>query len=1468
VVRIHAIEIKPSPMHGANNDRLEGGCPALAVAVTVFRFLDRSDPALPVRFCDGHLRVGDQRVDMVGFEDESTALASLSYLIEQAGWSTRQPRQLAELWMQSLATGEGHTLRELAAMGRQLGASQSTLDDPLSRWRRTFDRRMEPILESFETVDVLPPASEPQVRGRMLELHPLRSEWPRRLLEDPLWSCAEAPLPGLRPLPLDQAWVEVQLLDGDEVLKRQTAMNLIGALDKAYEERYWLNKPLDHVLERLASSAALIGPPGSGKTTLVKWLARRLITEPQGRFFLPLLAPLRGYATWRGSRPGKEGLVEYALSLCGIRHPEQRALWLNALSYLTDAKRDHVLLLLDGWDEVPVADRLQIQSEIQDLTWGFAVVVTSRPSAHPRQLSIGDVYEIHDLAPEGIEALVRRWFASMDLPGGADPLLDRLDHSPDLKRLARNPFLLTLICGLAYLSSHGRGRVELPSSRSQLYARTLDLIYQQRKAPLAPAHQRQAERLALWLLQDAPGAPRYVFDAGDVVDACGEPDLLDRVLKPARLLRLWNPGSDTYHFLHTTFQEFLAARALSRQPPEEVQSTLRRHGQDAAWQEVFRFLAGFEGSIQPTLWSELRRWAGRPDRFGLIFVRLAPVVAEAGARDGGRALLGVDLREGLWQAIHRRAQVRPLVEAYALIDRNGLISRLERAVDEIDAPALQQRMVRAQTMVRDSMASKHIVDAIIDPGNSSGYVRAVVIESRPSLKDLERLRQAAADPSRSTEVRVRVLTALGELHDAGAVEILTDIAREGGELADPAVEQLGVLGRSEAATALCSLFDHSSEVPWQKSVLKALQRTRHRIARDFLLHQVATRGWVDVLLPDLLSRLAEFPVFRGASILVEGLRSEISQVRMGAAYALGQCTASGVIDALCEVAREDPDETVRQAALESLEGRARPVDSQWLRKRVEDTSRDEVERGLALRALTTAVDRFETTEEAGLLKRCALQAVEAGFAAPRSVLAFETACVAHLAGPEAGPRLLEVVHDERFSSSTRGEACGGLGKLAYQPAVETLLRMVLQDPDAPDDEEEPDDLDGCHHLARKAAEAVTRIDPTRLLDVTGSTADHALWSFALRTGAMVYEHSIVGPDGRVLGAAGHRESGPTIDPDLGLDIGEDQDCLTFQLTVNDSALGPGDLRATSARLRLSPGEFAADLFREVEGLGNRVDVTAEEKLQVKGLRLARELLPPPILERLTELSGAAKVLRLASEEPSLPWELVYLRDSREGGRGAFLCEAFAVSRAGKGTTHDAEWPVKRAGLVVGSDSGLPEQLGERDDLTELLEGHGCIVELVSPTRQAVLEALFSGTYDLLHFIGHGWSHRSLLDVSSLQLSLSDTVEAEDLAAHRCRTRLVFLNGCQTARAGWALTTPAGWAHRFMEAGAVAFLGSAWKISDCSARSFAVSVYRRLLRACPFALAVQEARLELGAGNSTRLAYVAHGDPLGRVRVGS
>jgi class 3 adenylate cyclase/Mrp family chromosome partitioning ATPase len=263
---------------------------------------------------------------------------------------------------------------------------------------------------------------------------------------------------------------------------------------------------------RLAVTGALSGHPrlvilgdaGSGKSTLMNFLALCLAGEGLGHrevnarrlgeaWKLPRLLPirllLRDYAA-RGLPHNKSLWEFFKGELAAVRTDDgDLSLCLPEIERAL-RKRNGAILLLDGIDEVPEANRLRVdlKKAIEGFARDFAhcrIVVTSRPYAYDdpeARLAGFEVRTLVDFTPEQIDAFIGRWYAHV---GERDRALGRVNAdryaaqlrrvvqtTPQIAELARRPLLLTLMASLHRWSEGGA----LPDKRQDLYEKSVELL--------------------------------------------------------------------------------------------------------------------------------------------------------------------------------------------------------------------------------------------------------------------------------------------------------------------------------------------------------------------------------------------------------------------------------------------------------------------------------------------------------------------------------------------------------------------------------------------------------------------------------------------------------------------------------------------------------------------------------------------------------------------------------------------------------------------------------------------------------------------------------------------------------------------------------------------------------------------------------------------------------------------------------
>lgn len=326
----------------------------------------------------------------------------------------------------------------------------------------------------------------------------------------------------------------------------------------------------------------------------------------------------------------------------------------------------------------------------------------------------------------------------------------------------------------------------------------------------------------------------------------------------------------------------------------------------------------------------------------------------------------------------------------------------------------------------------------------------------------------------------------------------------------------------------------------------------------------------------------------------------------------------------------------------------------------------------------------------------------------------------------------------------------------------------------------------------------------------------------------------------------------------------------YSIRVSSEALGYHLREFGPIVLRTDPRTYFADLFAEIEGLEL---ITADDRaraqtlLEAKGDALFRDLVPERLGEALWSSRDRISRIRVDSEEPHVPWELIRLSGRDDDGNvvaGRFLCE-YEMTRWVLGPGLHDELGLTSFGIVVPSDSELASAQEEKAFLNGLARKGRSVTEIPA-TFMEVMAAFTEGRHDVWHFSGHGLV-KDDQDPNRFAISLSDgeRFTPNDISGPRANvgrsTPLVFLNACQVGQGGMSLTGLGGWAQQFLEVGAAAFVGAMWNVHDNPARDFAETFYTRLLAGDTIGAATLSARQEIRRyQDATWLAYTVYGHP--------
>lgn len=372
----------------------------------------------------------------------------------------------------------------------------------------------------------------------------------------------------------------------------------------------------------------IVGAPGSGKTTLIAWVATQaaqglLFPEHSKRDLIPFVLTVR---TFDYTDIDFTPATIEALTGC------DRTLVQESL------ETDRALMLIDGLDEAPRASLPKLLRALATFRKSYPktpVIVTSRPSGvtGPHELDLSDFVttELLALTREEVELFIDKWclaaeqsvsldtqVAERNAHAAAKNLKHWLDQSRRIQRLAETPLLATILCIV-----HRFFGQRIPEHRVTLYGICTDvLLYEWDHSKLSPnafvgkldtpekrhllsdlarqMHEQEQVEVAEAEVQThfertLPSLRDEVKDARQIIE---------EIRNRGGVLVERRPGF--FAFSHLVFQEYLTALSFSVSNYKE----LADHYTDPWWHEVIVLAAGAPGADAGRLVKGLLRKKG------------------------------------------------------------------------------------------------------------------------------------------------------------------------------------------------------------------------------------------------------------------------------------------------------------------------------------------------------------------------------------------------------------------------------------------------------------------------------------------------------------------------------------------------------------------------------------------------------------------------------------------------------------------------------------------------------------------------------------------------------------------------------------------------------------------------------------------------------------------------------------------
>jgi len=755
----------------------------------------------------------------------------------------------------------------------------------------------------------------------------------------------------------------------------------------------------------------VLGDPGSGKTTLVQYLAMLFACRQTEDMLglhedrLPLVVRLRDL------KPANSGadyptLIEFLKKECASRTLEAPPEFFERM--LREGK---CVVLLDGLDEVAdEAERVRAAEWVERMVDSFPenrYLVTSRILGY-RTAPLGRGFAqstLKNFSRDDMKEFIRKWYPAVEIATKGDipeahkeadensaHLIATIERNDRVAALAVNPLLLSIIA-LVH-----RSGAALPNRRVNLYNECTNVLLEywdvgkgipakldsdQKRRILAP--------IALKFHEDGGrDAPRRLVEAflADGLrkigrDATLAPEFLDNIQERSGILE--ERGVDRWGFTHLTFQEYLAAVELRDNPDADEILVARRF--DPWWREVTLLYAGLKdpSSLIRRLLSE------REDIFYSSLLLAGSCIADAAS------VADTELREKV---------VRRIEELY-WEGVNGVV---------------QEEALQALAYLRDTSVEERMIEKSKSKAPDVRWSAADALGKIGGEKAMESLVPLLKDEH--SIVRRSAAYALAKIGGEKAMESLVPLLKDEHSIVRrSAADALAKIGGEKAMESLIPLLkDEDSDV--RGSAAYALAEIGGEKAMESLVPLLKDEA--PHVRRNAAFALAEIGGEKAMESLVPLLKDESSDVRGSAAYALGEIGGEKAMESLVPLLKDESSDVRGSAALALAE-----IGGEKAMESLVPLLKDEAPhvRGSAAYALGEIGGEKAMESLVPLLKD------EAPHVRGSAALA-----LAEIGGEKAMELLMPLLKDE--SSDVRGSAAYALAKIGGEKAVESLIPLL------------------------------------------------------------------------------------------------------------------------------------------------------------------------------------------------------------------------------------------------------------------------------------------------------------------------------------------------------------------------------------------------------------------------------------------
>lgn len=403
------------------------------------------------------------------------------------------------------------------------------------------------------------------------------------------------------PIPIGEIFTDVYILEKPLAYRRFDIARLQEIQDEPDKLTEGVRtRGLKVVISKNGHRLYILGKPGAGKTTFLKYLVHQTIIANEMNK-LPIFITLRD---WDVTKIELIDFIAKQFAVCNF--PDAKPF----IEYLLESGQ--AIVLFDGLDEVPDHEKQRkVTTEELQKFWRkyqrTQIIITCRIAATDYSFTEFTYIEMADFNENQVDTYAINWFRK-DIEKAKNFLVElKKPENRGLRELGHSPLLLSMIC-LAYEET-----LVIPKRRVELYEDALDALLKKWDASrniqrdeiykkLSLGRKRQMfsriaaeafEKGKIFFLQRqlVQSIETYLInlppdDTKEIID--GEVALQSIIAQHGILVER---AQKIYAFAHLTFQEYYTAKYIVDNAQRGTLTKLVKHLSDHRWREVILLTA-------------------------------------------------------------------------------------------------------------------------------------------------------------------------------------------------------------------------------------------------------------------------------------------------------------------------------------------------------------------------------------------------------------------------------------------------------------------------------------------------------------------------------------------------------------------------------------------------------------------------------------------------------------------------------------------------------------------------------------------------------------------------------------------------------------------------------------------------------------------------------------------------------------